>query len=194
MIADQVAVELGAAGMPRTLFTEVQLDSILAPRPGLVLWRGTATDVSHTNPYIVATVPNSSAPLRLGGFPSPNIEAFATALDGKVANVAAAKQRARLFSVAVDPNGAVEVAARGEAGVSNSKIAGLLNRLPEHWPSDTTWSDNRSIYFIRQTVLSRNAWIGYSEYWVPISYSFLIDSDGHLLAWQSYIGELKKAP
>src|SRR5437588_4896244 len=74
MIAHQVAVECGVGALPGALFTDVRLDSMMTPAAGVVLWRGTAIDVSHESPFIVASLAPSVIPLRLGGFPSPQVE------------------------------------------------------------------------------------------------------------------------
>jgi hypothetical protein len=192
-VSHQVAVEFGAAGFPGSLVTDVRLDSVMTVSPGVVVWRGTLVDVAHQSPYLVASVGSSPIPLRLGGLPAPSVYEFADALNKPIRHVADAERRATLLSRVLDPNGAQEVLVPRDASeTARDSVASLLHRLPDAWPADTSWSGDDQIFFVRRTVFSHDVSSGYGHPWTPISYSFLLDRGGHLLAWKSYAGRLKK--
>lgn len=194
VVADQAAVDFGPGALPELRFGDVRFDSIAAPILGVTLWRGSLVDVSHLNPYIVASVRGSPIPLALGGFPAPKLEEFAAALALTVKNKSDAEREARWLITALDPNGAVELRFFSDSVSRSDSVHAILQQLASQFPLDTSWSQDGRVYFVRRTVLSRVSSSGYGSPWLPVSYSFLLDSSGHLIAWRQWQLPLTKDP
>ncbi len=153
------------------------------------VWRATVWSMSHWPPYLLAA--GASEPLRLGGFPAPELRELLSGLRTQVQSASDAQALARDLATLLDPNGAqalVFPATRDSAPESLALVLRWERTRPATWPSDGAEAGADGSYSVRMTALSREDW-DQRNLWLPIAYSFELGSDGHVVAWARRVGE-----
>lgn len=190
-IANQVAFQFGVITLNHHLsFARVHIDTVTRLSPTVVLWRGEVRDISHQNPFMLATVAGVGMPLRLGGFPAPRLEELSLALRTPLPSVRDAIRFTHLLVTAADPNGAREIIIPADEPSRADIVGGWRQALPTTWPKDTATAVSDDLLYVRRTVLSHNTWSGYGHPWLALSYTFFFKGDGSLLAWDRREGPL----
>jgi len=186
VVAAQVKVEQALAVRTSEdlhIRVSVGLDSLGEVVPGIPLWRATAWSLSHGHVYLLGCAVEGL--VRLGGFPSPDLDAIAPVLLSRDLEVIAEGVRS-LITVA-DPYGAHDLRFVRETTNADPVVASWERVRPATWPKDTLVARGEG-YLVTVTVLS----FGEREFhqpWFPIAYSFHISGTGRLTAWARRVGE-----
>jgi hypothetical protein len=163
----------------------VELEEAARIEGSIQLVRARLRGTSHGRSFLLAAT--TEGILRLGGFPTPELEALAAALTADTVSVRGRTRRGELLALAADEFGAQMVVFPYQPspdGIAEGVSADWRRRQPADWPADIL---DGSAQGWRQRLTSLS--LIQDRCWVPTVYSFEFGARGNLLAWAKREGE-----
>ena len=167
---------------------EIQLDRTMQLTSDVAIWRGTVASISHWQPYMVAI--GQDLVLPLGGFPAADVRRLSLLLSASITSSTTAVRQAQIPAAAADQGGHILFpSGRMIDSTAVPVLEAWFGRRHLTWQTDAVDSVPGGRFYVRVTLLSSRAWLGHGAFWVPVTYTFLMQRDGVVVAWRAYEGE-----